>query len=59
LNCRAAEALFPWRAAAGRGRSNAAAAPFALAADDRGTADFCAWLFSNCGYHQEGTRSGL
>ena len=46
LNCRAAEALFH------SGRCDEALEcgrrAFALAADDRGTADFCAWLFSNC-----------
>ena len=51
LNCRAAEALFQ-----GGRRDEALECgrrAFALAADDRGTADFCAWLFSNCGCHQE------
>ncbi len=51
LNCRAAEALFQ-----GGRRDEALECgrrAFALAADDRGTADFCAWLFSNCGCHQD------
>jgi tetratricopeptide (TPR) repeat protein len=53
LNCRAAEALFH-----GGRRDEALECgrrAFALAADDRDTAYFCAWLFSNCGCHQDAT----
>jgi len=51
LNCRAAEVLFY------DGRRDEALEcgrrAFALAAEDRATAHFCAWLFSNCGCHGE------
>jgi capsular polysaccharide transport system permease protein len=51
LNCRAAEALFH------NGRRDEALEcgrrAFALAAEDRDTSQFCAWLFSNCGCHGE------
>jgi tetratricopeptide (TPR) repeat protein len=51
LNCRLAEALFR------SGRRDEALEcgrrAFALAADDRDTAHFCAWLFSNCGCHRD------
>ena len=51
LSCRAAEALFH------RGRRDEALEcgrrAFAVAADDPETAHFCAWLFSNCGCHEE------
>lgn len=51
LNCQLAEALFH------NNRRDAALEigrrAFALASDDRDTAHFCAWLFSNCGSHRE------
>jgi capsular polysaccharide transport system permease protein len=49
LNCRAAEALFH------NGRRDEAleCGRRAFATDDRDTAHFCAWLFSNCGCHQD------
>ena len=51
LNCRAAEALFH------NGRQHEALEcgrrAFALAPDHPETAHFCAWLFSNCGCHEE------
>jgi capsular polysaccharide transport system permease protein len=51
LSCRAAEALFH------RGRRDEALEcgrrAFAVAADETETAHFCAWLFSNCGCHEE------
>ena len=51
MNCRAAEALFH-----GGRRDEALECgrrAFALSADDRDTAQFCAWLFSNCDCHAE------
>jgi len=51
LNCRLAEALFH----SGR-RADALECgrrAFALGPDDREAAHLCAWLFSNCGCHQE------
>jgi capsular polysaccharide transport system permease protein len=51
LNCRAAEALFH----CGR-RDEAlecARRAFAATMEDRDTAQFCAWLFSNCDCHRE------
>ena len=51
LNCRLAEALFH------NSRRDEALEcgrrAFALAPDDRDTAHVCAWLFSNCGQHEE------
>lgn len=51
LNCRLAEALFH------NGRRDEALEcgrrAFLLSPDDRGTAHFCAWLFSNCDEHRE------
>lgn len=51
LNCRLAERLFH------NGRSDEALEcawrAFTSAPDDGDTAHFCAWLFSNCGCHEE------
>ncbi len=51
VGCREAEALF-YEGERDAAIANARAA-FALAPETEPVADFCAWLFSNCGHHRE------